>query len=534
MRIATVLAVALLGTTSLAGAEHAQAAIQHYQLNIPRQSLDTALKDLAQQTGLQIGRFSERIDGSALVGPVKGDQTPAQALKILLNKTGLDYKIVSDTTIAVFNPKDPTSATTGIPGSDSPLQVTGEGSGVRDRKGEEAEKGNQSQGGDQKKSFWDRFRLAQVDHGASSVNPISSSLSPSAKKNESSTTTDDSSKGERIEEIVVTAQRREERLQDVPISVSAYSRSSLENLNLQSFSDLATVTPGLVITTSGGAAQAKSDIAVRGVISNGNAPTTGIYIDETSIATRRMDAGGFSGSPQPDIFDLDRVEVLRGPQGTLFGAGAMGGAIRYITPTPTLDSTTGFAKAEVGFTDRGDPSYTAGVAYGAPIIAGTLGARLSGWYQSEGGFVDMQNPYTRATAPNANAGHSYVLRPAATWAPVEGLTITPAAFIQHRYTDNPDIYWVTPDLSRPSSDKRINGAQINSPLTDDLRVYSLGVKYALSRVLFQSNTSCYLRFLAAIPSYPRSLAIAPMIEINPQPEHGSRNSAWPPPIPRPA
>src|SRR5258706_9865041 len=115
MRIATVLAVALLGTTSLAGAEHAQAAIQHYQLNIPRQSLDTALKDLAQQTGLQIGRFSGRIDGSAMVGPVKGDQTPAQALKILLNKTGLDYKIVSDTTIAVYNPKDPTFSTTSIP-----------------------------------------------------------------------------------------------------------------------------------------------------------------------------------------------------------------------------------------------------------------------------------------------------------------------------------------------------------------------------------------------------------------------------------
>ncbi len=72
MRVATILAVALLGTMSLAGPGHAQAATQHYQLDIPRQSLDTALKDLAQQTGLQIGRFSERIDGSAVVGPVQG------------------------------------------------------------------------------------------------------------------------------------------------------------------------------------------------------------------------------------------------------------------------------------------------------------------------------------------------------------------------------------------------------------------------------------------------------------------------------
>src|SRR5882762_8176858 len=127
MHIATVLAVALLGTTSLAGAEHAQAAIQHYQLNIPRQPLDTALKDLAQQTGLQIGRFSSRIDGSAMVGPVRGNQTPEQAMKTLLNGTGLDYKIVSDTTIAVYNPKDATLPTLGITGSDAPLQVPGEG-----------------------------------------------------------------------------------------------------------------------------------------------------------------------------------------------------------------------------------------------------------------------------------------------------------------------------------------------------------------------------------------------------------------------
>jgi iron complex outermembrane receptor protein len=119
MRIATVLAAALLGATSFAGAEHAQATIRHYQFNIPRQSLDAALKDMAQQTGLQIGRFGGTLDGSAMVGPVKGDQTPEQALKILLEKTGLDYRIVSDTTIAVFSSKDAEPPTTGISGSDS-------------------------------------------------------------------------------------------------------------------------------------------------------------------------------------------------------------------------------------------------------------------------------------------------------------------------------------------------------------------------------------------------------------------------------
>src|SRR6202021_1704764 len=109
----------------------------------------------------------------------------------------------------------------------------------------------------------------------------------------------------------------------------------------------AQVVPGLSFTTVGTSQQqSNTDVAIRGIYSNGNSPTTGIYIDETPIAVRQDVAAGFSGSPPPDIFDLDRIEVLRGPQGTLFGSSARGGVIRFITPAPTLQDTRGSPRAE--------------------------------------------------------------------------------------------------------------------------------------------------------------------------------------------
>lgn len=106
MRVATLAAIAVLGIVPLAAAPQAKAEIKHYELNIPRQALDAALKDFAQQTGLQVGRFSTTINGNALVGPIKGNQTLAEALKTLLSSQGLTYEVVDDTTLAIIDPND--------------------------------------------------------------------------------------------------------------------------------------------------------------------------------------------------------------------------------------------------------------------------------------------------------------------------------------------------------------------------------------------------------------------------------------------
>jgi iron complex outermembrane recepter protein len=310
-----------------------------------------------------------------------------------------------------------------------------------------------------------------------------------------------------VETVVVTAERRSENVNSVPISLTALTQASLDEYHLQSISDLAAVVPGLVVTTAGGNTQSSNDIAIRGIFSGGNAPTTGIYIDETPIAIRRMDSAGPSGSPRPDIFDLDRVEVLRGPQGTLFGSSTMGGAIRYITPKPDLDTASGYAKAEMGFTDGGAPSYSVGVAYGAPIVTDKLAFRASGWFHSDGGFLDVESPYTgERVRNNINSADSYVFRPSVTWAPISNMTITPSAYIQRQHTDASDQYWIT---GLPNPGKNLTGLGSNTPVsaTDNLQVYALAIKYDLDRVSLQSDTSFFDR---SYTDYDDWVAVLPL------------------------
>ena len=303
------------------------------------------------------------------------------------------------------------------------------------------------------------------------------------------TSADATASADSLAEITVTAQRRSESLEKVPLSVTALSNSTLEEMHIQSFSDLGNLVPGLVLSTTTSTAQSSNDIAIRGIFSGGNSPTTAVYIDETPITIRRIDLAAISGSPQPDIFDLDRIEVLRGPQGTLFGSSAMGGAIRYITPQPSLEGSSGFAKAEGGYTDRGAPSYAVGVAYGAALVPGTVGFRVSGWYHSDGGYIDIENPYSgNIVKRNSNASETYVFRPALTIAPADGLTVTAAAFIQHLHTDAPDTYWLG-FIPNPESGAHVDGDLVPQPQNDHFGVYSLAVKYDLSWATFQSDTS---------------------------------------------
>jgi iron complex outermembrane recepter protein len=407
MRIATVLAVAFLGTTSLAAAQHAQAAIQHYQLNIPRQSLDTALKDLAQQTGLQIGRFSGRIDGSAMVGPVRGDQTPEQALKTLLYKTGLNYKIVSDTTIAVYNPKDPTPSTTGLTGADSSLGVPGEGRG-------------EGSG----------LQLAQSD-SSSVISPQSSALkltqSTVPTGNEVTRPQESPTK---IEEIVVTAQKRSERIQDVPVPVTALSTAALAATEQTRINDFYTQVPGLTVSTDG-YESGLSTVAIRGVTTGGfSNPTVGIEIDDVPIGSATTSGGGVF-APDLDPSDLTRIEVLRGPQGTLYGANSMGGLLKYVTVDPSTEGVSGRVQAGTSIVKSGDElGYNFRGAVNVPL-GETLAVRVSGFTRQDPGYIDN----VQTGQKGINESHVSGGRLAALWKPTEDISLKLSALYQDSKAD---------------------------------------------------------------------------------------------------
>ena len=155
----------------------------------------------------------------------------------------------------------------------------------------------------------------------------------------------------------MTATKREEFLRDVPVSATVLSGEAMNQAGVTNMAEIAAMTPGVEYDFNaqwGGGVL--TNLAIRGIDSKVGASTTGIYIDDVPIQARN---GNF-GNPYPVTFDLARVEVLRGPQGTLFGAGAEGGSIRFIPNEPSTTTFSGLSRVEFGSTEYGGSSMKRG------------------------------------------------------------------------------------------------------------------------------------------------------------------------------
>jgi outer membrane receptor protein involved in Fe transport len=301
--------------------------------------------------------------------------------------------------------------------------------------------------------------------------------------------------GPLLQEVIVTATRRTEDLSQVPESVAVFDAASLEARGIRSAEELSSLAPGVDIDQVLGI---QTSVAVRGIsnssgqVATGDA-TTGIYIDDTPIQIRSI--GNGPGDPLPDIFDVERVEVLRGPQGTLFGSGSEGGAIRFIYNQPSLNVWSGDGRAELAFTKNGGTSYEVGVAAGGPLIDGVLGFRVSAHYREDGGDVDRV-PYPNGAGPdpaefNANYVDMSSARAALLWAPTETLKITPSVYFRKTYTNDTSNYWLM--LSDPSSQRYVSGNGEASPDTNRSDLTALKIEWTPGAVDLISNTSYYNR-----------------------------------------
>ena len=288
-----------------------------------------------------------------------------------------------------------------------------------------------------------------------------------------------------LEEIVVTATRRSEVLSHVPISVTALSQESLDERGIKDAQDLVRYTPGVNIDSS-----ITNQISIRGISSSGGAGTTGIYIDDTPIQMRSV---GFNPDDTlPRTFDLDRVEVLRGPQGTLFGAGSEGGTVRYLLTAPKLHGSSTYVRSELAFTEGGQPSYELGAAHGMTLIDGVLGVRGGAWYRQDGGWIDKVDPTSGAvTESNANHGYSYMLRLAAVWQPASMLVVTPSVIYQDAQTHDDGTFW--PAYSNASSGHFNNATPERMPGSDKYYLPALKLEFNLEHSQIISNTSYYYR-----------------------------------------
>jgi iron complex outermembrane recepter protein len=288
-----------------------------------------------------------------------------------------------------------------------------------------------------------------------------------------------------LEEIVVTATRREESISRVPISITAISQDAIDQKGIKDFSDIVRFTPGVAIDSS-----QTNQISIRGISSSGGSGTTGIYIDDTPIQVRAL--GFNSDDALVKLFDLDRVEVLRGPQGTLFGAGSEGGTVRYITVQPSLTQSSVYAKAETSYTEGGTLSYESGVAAGIPVIDGVFGVRVSAWYRRDGGWIDRIDPTTLDVVDkNANEDGTAVLRVAGLWQPNESIRVTPSILYQNSQRNDVTIYW--PEYSNPNDNRYFSADPTARPEPDVFYLPSLNVQADLGPVRLISTTSYFHR-----------------------------------------
>ncbi len=192
------------------------------------------------------------------------------------------------------------------------------------------------------------------------------------------------------------------------------------------------------------------------------------------------------------MFDLDRVEVLRGPQGTLFGAGSMGGTVRYLTPQPSLTGTDVYGRSELAFTQGGAPTWEAGVAVGLPIVEGLAGLRVSTDYRRAGGWVDRRDAATNALIEK-DANHSAIAttRAAIRIEPMAGLAITPSVYYQRRERADTDQYWES--RSDPSDHRYVNANPVPLANHDRFVLPGMAIRYDGRGFAVVSNTAWFDR-----------------------------------------
>jgi iron complex outermembrane receptor protein len=289
-----------------------------------------------------------------------------------------------------------------------------------------------------------------------------------------------------LEEIVVTAQKREQKLQDVPMAVTAVGGAQLEQQGITQFQDLLRSVPGVSFA---GTEPGQSRYAIRGVSTEASSPTVGVYLDDISLVSIST---AFAGAIDPVFFDFERVEVLKGPQGTLYGGSAMGGAIKYVSRQPVIDETSFSTAAGLATTRGGDLSYEAEGVANIPLVAEQLALRGGVSYRRTGGYVDsvpngLTEVWSRSTTfpPAALAPTRYstlstrskkddnerdvlAVRLSAKYMPDDTLSIVPAAFYQKSEKDGIDSFFT--NLPQFQSSYRL--AQ---PTNDEVGIYSLTI-----------------------------------------------------------
>lgn len=303
---------------------------------------------------------SRRTDGAS------GDLTTDEALTQLLSGTGLTYRYAGDNGVSIVPITGRSNSLSSDKERESP-KATGEASQQDDTSGEKKAE----------RSFLDRFRLAHVDQG--------SAAGAAAVAKNSEPATDKDSSG--LQEVIVTAQKRSENLMDVPMSLTALSGEELQRSQSYRFEDYVGTVPGLAVVNSFGATG--SQLVIRGLTTGALTVNSSVatYLDETPYVIVGGYAASYLSAPNLDTFDMNRIEVLRGPQGTLYGANALGGLLKYVTNAPDPSGFSAAAEMGGSTVQDGVSGFDAHGMVNIPL-GSDLAFRLVGYDTYYSGFID--------------------------------------------------------------------------------------------------------------------------------------------------
>jgi iron complex outermembrane recepter protein len=281
-------------------------------------------------------------------------------------------------------------------------------------------------------------------------------------------------------EIIVTAQKRQQRLLDVPQSISVISGKDLEATHAQRLSDYLTRIPSANIVES---QAGETRIVLRGINTGGVGATVATYIDETPFGSATGLANGAILAPDIDPFDLERVEVLRGPQGTLYGANSLGGLVKYVTVAP--DPSAFGAAAELGAEDvaHGDIGWWGRAAANVPLSTNAA-FRASGFYRRDPGFIDDPN-----FGKDVNDGKTYGGRLSFLARPAPNLRIRASVVLQNIRSNGSNAVDLDPVTLRPTLGRLEHERVIREPNDIDYRLYNTTIDYDFGRVGLVSSTS---------------------------------------------
>ena len=299
--------------------------------------------------------------------------------------------------------------------------------------------------------------------------PAQAQQSPATNDAQNATAETEPSVGAAAGDIVVTASKRvASTVQDTPISVQALSGDDLKARGAVDFADFYRSVPGLSVQDEG---PGDKRYVIRGINSNG-AGTVGLYLDETVITGENAQDGS-GQAPDIKLFDIDRVEVLRGPQGTTFGASSMAGTIRYITAKPKLDRWTGYVQSGLRATRGADLGLQTDGAINIPVIAGVLAVRASGFYADLPGYIDNR------FQEGANAEKSKAGRLQARLQITPDLTLDGMAMYQKVHQDAKNFYNRVDFAGAPLTGYRYQQADVaRAPYDDESEIYNATLTYA--------------------------------------------------------